>query len=162
VPTSVSTEPPNKTLVIVDMQLDMSASRAPWLLASVHALIDRARKENIAIVMLEYLSREPLRFYGETYPELVCAARGHSHFAMRAKADADGSEAVAAACQSLGLESQDFIVCGVNTHACVQATALGLLRLFPACAVEVAASACNDYRGNNWQIFPRGANLSIV
>ncbi|MBU6455043.1 MAG: isochorismatase family protein [Cyanobacteria bacterium REEB67] len=150
-----------KSLVIVDMQPELPASRPAWLRQAVLEQIVRARASNMAIIVLEYLSREPLRFYGETYNELIAAARGHSHFTMRAKATPDGSEAVAAACQAMALEDQDFVVCGINTHACVEATVTGLLKLFPASRIEVVADACNDYRGNDWSQFPQQENLTI-
>ena len=150
------------TLVIVDMQKELPASRPEWLRQAVRDLIDRARAENMAVVALEYFSYDPPRFFGNTYEELISAARGMQHFAMRAKADMDGSARVADALQSMALFCDKFIVCGINTHACVQATAVGLCRLFPDSMIEVAASACNDYRGNDWSNFATAANLRVL
>ena len=151
----------NKTLVVIDMQTDFSAARPDWIRQAVLAQINRARDSNMAIVVLEYLSREPLRFYGVTHEELIAAARGHSHFTMRAKAVPDGSECVAAACQAMSVAEEEFVVCGVNTHACVEATVLGLFNLFPTCRIEVVANACNDFQGNNWSAFPLRDNLTV-
>jgi len=115
----------------------------------------------MAVVVLEYLSQEPLRYYGNTYEDLIAAARGQAHFAMRAKADPDGSARVADALTSMAIVSERFVVCGVNTHACVEATATGLSRRYPASRIEVAANACNDFRGNDWSVFAQTANLTV-
>jgi len=149
------------TLVIVDMQPDLSASRPDWLRQAVLKLIERARADNMAVVALEYLSYVPLRFYGTTYDELVECARTLPYFAMRAKAEADGSRRVAEALSAMNIHSERFIVCGINTHACVQATATGLTKLFPDSRIVVQANACNDFRGNNWSEFALAANLFV-
>jgi nicotinamidase-related amidase len=150
------------TLVIVDMQPGLPASHPDWLRQAVLSLIERARAGNMAIVVLEYLTYVPLRLYGDTYEELIAAARGLSHFAMRAKAELDGSARVADALKSMNLTSERFTICGINTHACIEATAVGLAKLFPASQVEVAASACNDFRGNDWSKFAQAANLIVA
>jgi nicotinamidase-related amidase len=150
------------TLVIVDMQPDLPASRPDWLRQAVRNLIDRALADNMAVVVLEYLTYEPLRFYGDTYEELIAAARGLAHFAMRAKSDLDGSARVADALKSMGLDCARFLVCGINTHACVEATAVGLTTRYPASRIEVVASACNDWCGNDWSKFAQRANLTVV
>jgi nicotinamidase-related amidase len=151
-----------QTLVVVDMQPLLPAANHLWLRQAILGLIEKAKAQNMAIVMLEYLSETPLCYYGETYEELVAAARGAQHFAMRAKADLDGSARVAVALQSMDLVSRHFVVCGINTHACVEATAVGLTKLFPDAIVEVAADACNDYRGNDWSRFASRPNLTVV
>lgn len=153
---------PRDILVIVDMQPDLPASRPDWLRQAVLGLIERARADNMAIVVLEYLTRVPLRFYGDTYGELIDAARGLTHFTMRAKADPDGSARVADALKSMDLACERFIVCGINTHACIEATAVGLTKRFPTSRIEVVATACNDFRGNDWSKFARVANLTVV
>ncbi|MBS1994196.1 MAG: isochorismatase family protein [Cyanobacteria bacterium SZAS LIN-3] len=150
------------TLVVVDMQPDLPASREPWLRQAVRKLIEKARADNMAVVVLEYLTYEPLRTYGSTYEELMAAARGMPHFSGRAKADIDGSARVADALQAMDITSQRFLVCGVNTHACIEATAVGLTNLFPQSVVEVYANACNDFRGNDWSKFARKANLTVT
>ncbi len=151
-----------QTLVIVDMQPLLPAANPIWLRRKIVGLIEQAKAENLAIVMLEYLSETPLCYFGQTYEELVAAARGARYFAMRAKADLDGSKRVAFALQSMDLVSRSFLVCGINTHACVEATAVGLAKLFPDALVEVAADACNDYRGNDWSQFASRPNLTVV
>jgi hypothetical protein len=144
------------------MQPDLPASHPDWLRQAVRDLIDQAREGNMAVVVLEYLTYVPLRFYGDTYGELIDAARGLVHFAMRAKADLDGSARVADALKSMDLACKRFIVCGINTHACIEATAVGLATRYPASRIEVAATACNDFRGNDWSKFARSANLNVV
>jgi len=116
----------------------------------------------MAVVVLEYFTFEPLRFFGNTYDELFAAARVLNHFAMRAKADIDGSARVAHALKAMDVVCERFIVCGINTHACIEATAVGLTKLFPQSRIEVVASACNDFRGNDWSTFAQGANLTVV
>jgi len=149
------------TLVVVDMQPDLPASQALWLRQAVRKLIERARADDMAVVVLEYMTYIPLRFYGSTYEELMSAARGMPFFTGRAKAEIDGSSRVAHALTAMDLTSSRFLVCGVNTHACIEATAVGLTNLFPQSVVEVFANACNDFRGNNWSSFARRANLIV-
>jgi nicotinamidase-related amidase len=149
------------TLVVVDMQPDLPASQAIWLRQAVRKLIEQARANNMAVVVLEYLTYVPLRCYGSTYEELMAAARGMPYFTGRAKAELDGSSRVAHALTAMDLTCPRFLVCGVNTHACIEATAVGLAELFPESVVEVFAQACNDFRGNDWSSFAQRANLTV-
>ncbi len=151
------------TLVIVDMQPELPASKEEWLRSAVHDEIMTARSENWGIVILEYMDVNPPRTFGDTYQNLVSAAAGnYDQFAMRAKMVLDGSERVEDACEAKQLPTQRFRVCGVNTHACIQRTVDGLAERFPDSIIEVVGHACNDYNGNNWANFKLLSNVQVV
>lgn len=152
------------THVVVDVQSGFEATKPAWLKLAVLREILLARVLGNPIVMLEFFAISPPKTFGNTYDELVCAAAANNsgNFTMRAKALEDGSERVQDACLKMGFPTNRFRICGVNTHACVRATVEGLSRTFPGCFIEVVTDACNDYRGNNWSIFPVVANACLV
>ena len=153
-----------RTLVVVDVQTEFEATWPQWLKSGVMREVEEARFRGDAIIMLEFFSVNPPKTFGPTYPDLVAvaAAGNQAGFTMRAKALEDGSERVLDACTKMGFPTNLFRICGVNTHACILATVVGLARTFPACLIEVATYACNDYRGNNWSAFPRLPNVLLL
>lgn len=151
------------TLVIVDMQPGLPASNEDWLKGAVYQEIMTARAEDWGIVILEYIHHSPPRFMGDTYQYLVSAAAGNCDmFAMRAKGTLDGSERVVHAVAEKLMPTARFRVCGVNVHACIQETVLGLCERYPNSIIEVVGHACNDANGINWDRFKLPSNAQVV
>ncbi len=143
------------TLVVVDMQPKFRTS-AP-VLEEVAWQVRLAKAAFCPVVFLQYKHFGPTsrRLFDllENTPEL---------YAVYRKGTNDGSAAVVHACQRRGFGTARFRLVGVNTHACVKSTALGLSQRFAGSIVEVATQACNDWRGNHWDRFPVGPNIRLL
>lgn len=169
---AVPAELGRQILVVVDMQVGFAAALAASALDAVEAEVCRANQASWSIVALEFLSANPLCFYGNTHERVVRAAQtrkqtadDRQRFFMRAKAQMDGSDRVVDVCLKEAYEPALFRVCGVKSRGCVEATAVGLARRFPQSMVEVLTAACNQDNGNDrsiWHGFPVMANLRLI
>jgi len=151
----LSQEAASYTLVVVDMQPKFRTSGPVLEEVARHVL--EAKAALCPVVFLQY------KHFGPTHKRLF-ELMEHSPqlYAVHRKGTNDGSEAVAHACQSRGFATSRFRLVGVNTHACVKSTVVGLSRRFTESIVEVATQACNDWRGNHWDRFPAGPNIRLL
>lgn len=144
-----------KVLVVVDMQPGYRKSMKPGVIESVELLIRAAREADSFIVFLEFCD-EP------TLPRLKRLVRAYDQFVVEEKGGCDGSDEVLAACARGLYDTSAFVVCGVETHACVRDTARELAAMMPDSQVEVVMEACGQESGNHWRMFPRAHNLHVV
>ncbi len=144
-----------KVLVVVDMQPGYGKSMTPAMIETVELLIREAREADSLIVFLEFCD-EP------TLPRLKRWVRAYDQFVVEEKGGCDGSDEVLAACERGLYDTSAFVVCGVETHACVRDTARELAAQMPDSQVEVVMEACGQESGNHWDMFPRARNLRVV
>jgi nicotinamidase-related amidase len=144
-----------KVLVVVDMQPGYGKSMLPGVIESVELLIREAREADSLIVFLEFCD-EP------TLPRLMRWVRAYDQYVVEQKDGCDGSDEVLAACERGLYDTSAFVICGVETHACVRDTARELADKMPGSQVEVVMEACGQESGNHWRMFPRARNLHVV
>lgn len=144
-----------KVLVVVDMQPGYGKSMSPEMIEAVELLIREAREADSLIVFLEFCD-EP------TLPRLKRWVRAYDQFVIEQKDRCDGSDQVLAACERGLYDTSAFVVCGVETHACVRDTARELASRMPGSQVEVVMEACGQESGSHWHMFPRAHNLHVV
>ena len=118
-------------LVVVDMQPCFEAAKCNKTASAVLALIDKAKKANSLIVILEY------NLHGPTRTDITDSIRSYANHKIAGK-DTDGG----------GKEVEQFInghnraiLCGVNYGACVFHTASELKKIID---VRVVKNACNQ------------------
>lgn len=147
----------NYVLVLVDMQAGFRASLSERTVGAVENEILRALSLKLPIVILEY------KKYPATHERLLAHLEGkYDRYAITTKLDDDGSEELIETCLEHGFPGGHFRVCGVNTHACVERTVVGLAEKLDESRVDVVKAACNDEDGNRWAKFPRLANVHLV
>jgi len=130
-------------LVVVDMQPDFSASKDRTTVSNISRQIARARSFNQPIILVEYGG------FGETIPKIkqLLDDYGNMLYVLEKSSD-DGSYEIEMCLIDAWIETEKFLVCGVNTEACVRATAEGLSKRFSDSKVMVLGSACNSDIGN--------------
>lgn len=114
--------PQNAVLVVVDVQEKLMAAmpRRADTVAGVDKLLRAARVLSLpSIVTLQYV-----KGLGPLCPELAEAAQGATTF-EKMTFSCFGAEAFARAINNL--RRQRIILCGVETHVCVQQTAIDLM-----------------------------------
>src|SRR4051812_36839166 len=126
-----------KVLVVVDMQPGYGNSMTPGVIDAVELLIREAREADSLVVFLEFCD-EP------TLPRLLKQVRAYDQFVQEQKFGCDGSDEVLAACERGLYDTSAFVVCGVETHACVRDTARELAAQMPGSQVEVVMEACGQ------------------
>lgn len=143
------------TLVIVDMQPSFASSAL--VLPDVMDEVKLALQNDWAIVILEFYNQGP------TYPcilELVKQSRRH---AVETKFKNGGEREIKIACRKLDLPTARFRVCGVNTHACVNDTVIGIAKTYAQSVIFVVQNACaHTLRQNNWRKFFRFKSFRVV
>ncbi len=144
-----------KVLVVVDMEPGYRSAMDKEQYRAVRELIRAARQADSFIVFLEFLDEG-------TFANLLKLVRGYDMFVQEAKGQCDGSDEVIAACRRGGYDMNNFVVCGVETHVCVQETAQELARQLPNATVEVVMEACGSREGNDFTRFPEEENLTLV
>ena len=137
-----------KLLVVVDMQHDFETSHNLDTIDAVVGLINRADELDWNVILVEF------KGYGITHPQITDAIDNlelGGYLGLVSKRDDCGSTEIHAELRLLDLDSEveEFIMCGVNTTACVLATALGLSRLYPHAKITFALNACNQPR--HWE-----------
>ena len=142
------------TLVIVDMQPSFKASRA--VVSAVEDEVRRAVSAKASVVVLQYRNR------GRTHRQIMDLLEETGvRYSVAWKDRDDGSDHVERICLDKGYERSVFRLCGVNTHACVKLTAVGLTRRYARVRIEIATAACNGPSSNNWKRFPRHRNIHL-
>jgi nicotinamidase-related amidase len=144
-----------KVLVVVDMQPGYAGSMTPGVIEAVELLIREAVEADSLVVFLEFAD-DP------TLPCLLRHVYRYDQFVIEPKFGCDGSEEVLAACARGLYDTSAFVICGVETHACVRDTARELAAKMPGSTVEVVKEACGQESGNHWNMFPRARNLRAI
>jgi nicotinamidase-related amidase len=129
------------TLVVVDMQAAFPAAKDDIVIEEVIGQIEFTIANNLPIMFLEYID------LGSTIACVRRAAVHYKHKRYVQKLFDDGSREVMWVVASKNWPLR-FRVCGVNTNACVRATALGLADYG---RVVVYLPGCND-SGEVWPL----------
>lgn len=144
-----------KVLVVVDMQPGYRNSMTPGVMDAVEELIRLAVEADSFVVFLEFCDED-------TLPRFLKQVRRYDMYVREQKFGCDGSAQVLAACARGLYDTNAFVVCGVETHACVRDTAKELATELPNSHVEVVKEACGQESGNEWHMFPQAHNLEVV
>ena len=148
---------PSKTLVIVDMQPIFKASRNPDTIIAVTNEIITARKNNDAVMFVEY------RGSGRTHTGFNSLIRGYEHKATIRKQKDDGSQEIINALRRRNFPTQTLRICGVNTDCCVWSTVWGLLNRMSYTKIEVVKNGCHcEDIYFDWRSFLKHPNLRLV
>lgn len=123
------------TLAIVDMQQAFAASMNPKTVIAVGKEIEKAKKRNAGIVLIEYKN------VGRTHAVFYEMLDGYENVARVLKGKNDGSAQFLRAAMKNGFNTRKVRVCGVNTCYCVSETVTGLLD--KGAKVEVIKDACH-------------------
>lgn len=144
------------TVVIVDMQTGYSAAGNDMLQARVVRLIEHARASNWPVVVLSVKGK------GETVTRIADSLRGYGLAEPMEKETTSGSQKVLEACEKRGFGIGKFLVCGVNTGACVLGTVKGLAFSPGRPMVATLMDACGDDTPGDWYVFPEVSNVSLI
>ena len=153
----------HKTLVIVDMQPHFDAACDTRTQQEIIKLIKEAKSNGDYIIVLEYdLSDWGAHDEVLTFDNIRSAIGTYDDYFLGIKDVDDGSLIVDEIVRDNHLQTNDMIVCGVNAHACVKATALGLANRFQS--VTVVGKACNDpYKDPfRWAQIYKRPNLQLI
>lgn len=145
--TKTTPESTPAVLTIIDMQPRFPSSQDANTIAGVLRLIAKAIERNWPVILVEFYA------HGPTDERITNALDGYAGLVREFKFNEDGSEEIWEACVEHELPGSRFIVCGVNTHACVKDTVFGMARLMPDSAIEVVKDACNCDTGWDWDRF---------
>lgn len=144
------------TVVIVDMQTSFPAACNPKLQERVDRLIQHARSLNWPIVVLKVKGR------GDLVEIVAAALRDYELVEFTEKETTSGAQKVMEACQKRAFGTGQFLVCGVNTSACVLETVKGLAFGSGRPMVATLMDACGDEITGDWFQFPEAANVSLI
>ena len=134
-------------LTIIDMQPRFPSSQNSDTIAGVLRLIAKAIERNWPVILVEFYA------HGVTDERITEALRDYPLCVRELKYNEDGSEEIWETCVEHELPGSRFIICGVNTHACVKETVFGMARLMPDSAIEIVKDACNCDTGWGWDEF---------
>lgn len=123
-------------LVVIDMQEAFDAANDPQTIHNVKQLINKAKDDLADIIILEYYPK----WHGHTHKEILELIDGYEFGRTLVKSEDDGSEAIL----DSGYTNTFFLLCGVNTAACVARTACGMSELFPQSQIDIDFGACNQ------------------
>ena len=129
----------NTALIVVDMQPQFKTSCKPETLQNVAKEI--VNHKECPIIFLEY------KGWGRSHKHLIAIAKDP----VVLPKDRDNGGPVLKdyfASYWIGPLPSIFHLVGVNTCACVSATANGLAQLYPQATIEIILDACNDMQGN--------------
>jgi hypothetical protein len=126
-------------LVIVDMQVHFEASHDTRTIENCVKLVKKAIQKKAPIIVLEYAG------YGDTLYPILDAIGDYPYRAIMEKWYDNGGPEVLQGLESLGFQVNDFDfrLCGVNSAACVMATATYLAQNFSGKAY-IHSKACNQ------------------
>ena len=134
-------------LTIIDMQSRFPSSQNNDTIAGVLRLIAKAIERNWPVILVEFYA------HGPTDERITDALNGYAGLVCEVKRNEDGSEEIWESCVEHELPGSRFVICGVNTHACVKDTVFGMARLMPDSVIEIIQDACNCDTGWGWDRF---------
>lgn len=138
-----------KILVIVDMQTKFPAAKHRGTIDGCKKEITAAIAGNIPIFILELKSDND---FGPTLPELTDMLKGYENAHIVIKQQNDGSYVLRKKFHDMELQPEfQFIVCGINTEACVYETIDGLLCKFPKSKATIDRNAVNGNHNQHEQ-----------
>lgn len=136
-------------LIINDMQPGFAAAKDIITIFAVCQQIEMAMALNLKIIVVEYDAHE----LGGTLPAIMRLLRDYKRFALASKSEDDGSVAILKALHDTSGHTQDFILCGVNSDACILDTVNGLVQWMPQCRILIPQDACNSTSGKDCSVW---------
>ena len=143
-------------LVLVDMQTGFPAACNELLQVRAGRLIEHAWARTWPIGGLSVSGR------GKTVPRIAAALADYELVEFIEKQTTSGSAKVLEACQKRAFSTGKFLVCGVNTGACVLETVRGLAFSPGHPMVATLMDACGDEVAGDWYEFPEASNVSLI
>ena len=125
----------NYTLVVLDVQVYFEAASSFKLISNCKREIRKAINNKAPILLVEYIN------CGRTSDEILEVLSKYDNKFIVIKTTDDGSFKILEAIAHFHLPNKIRLI-GVNTNACVYATAKGLVK--KSCEVNVIADACNS------------------
>lgn len=128
-----------RALCIIDMQPYFTTAQCQRTIKAVCKQVGLAKQYSWPIFLVEHIG------CGPTCTQ-IRRAIGRYKLCFRVKKhENDGSNAIVqtAACNT-GLSLSLLRICGVNSNACVNDTAKGILSRVPKCNMELVEKACNS------------------
>ncbi|MBK7747647.1 MAG: Isochorismatase family protein [Cyanobacteriota bacterium erpe_2018_sw_39hr_WHONDRS-SW48-000098_B_bin.30] len=148
-------------LIVNDMQPGFEAARDIITIFAVSKQIEMAMALNLTIILVEYDAHE----LGATLPQITRMLEGYEHLSVVSKSQDNGAAAILKVLCSKAIETQDFILCGVNSDACILDTVKGLVQWLPHCRILLPQDACNSINGKDCSVwhneFKRIANVVL-
>jgi hypothetical protein len=148
-------------LVINDMQPGFPASADPLTIYAIEEQIRLAMAKNLPILVVEYDAHE----MGHTIEQIMRPLKGYKRAVVVSKSDDDGSAEIFEAVIDNGFWPENFILCGVNSDACIMDTVRGLVARVPSCRITLIQDACNSDNGKDcpvWhKVYPQMTNVTL-
>jgi hypothetical protein len=148
-------------LVVNDMQPGFAASADALTIYAIELQIRLAKAKNLPIIVVEYDAHE----MGTTIPQIMRHLEGYARAVVVGKSDDDGSAEIFEAVIDNGFWPENYILCGVNSDACLLETVRGLIARVPTCRIVLFQDACNAENGKDcpvWhKIYPRMKNVIL-
>lgn len=136
-------------LIVNDMQPGFEAARDIITIFAVSKQIEMAMALNLSIILVEYDAHE----MGATLPQITRLLEGYERFSVVSKSQDDGAAAILKTLCSKAIETQYFILCGVNSDACILDTVQGLVQWLPQCRILLPQDACNSVNGKDCSVW---------
>jgi hypothetical protein len=114
-------------LVVNDMQPGFAASADALTIYAIELQIRLAKAKNLPIIVVEYDAHE----MGTTIPQIMRHLEGYARAVVVGKSDDDGSAEIFEAVIDNGFWPENYILCGVNSDACLLETVRGLIARVP-------------------------------
>ena len=147
------------SLIVVDMQPQFESAKKRECVTNCIKQVKRAIKENAFIIFLEFGG------FGDTHPRILKAIQSYANKCFIIKYEDCGSDQVRSALEKNKVKTSSYIMCGVNTCACVLQTLCGMLNddYFNNAEIKIAKDACNDsfYGYNTEEALNRLQNAEV-
>jgi nicotinamidase-related amidase len=129
----------NKILLLIDLQTNFKSASDPILIKIVNIEIEKAKRENIPIITVEYIGE------GNIVDSIKINLIGYSKLHSVSKTGDDGSQEVHDLLRKIGFNFGQIYVCGVNTDACVRDTINSLYNLNANYRINIISNGCNAF-----------------
>lgn len=131
-----------RTLVVIDMQATFDASNNPKLINRINRLVKQWTNLGWPILIVEYEG------FDQTQPKIRKMLDGYTNWTEVFKNTDGGARKILEACDANGFPDK-FVVCGVNTSACVRDTVTGLTETYGCDTIVVRKACAGSYRGKH-------------
>ena len=129
-------------LLIIDMQSEFKAANDTTVVANVILEIKKAKQNNQHIFVVEYWEE------GDTHKSILKELKDYQNTHFVTKYEDDGSDKIKNYLFQNNIDIKHFMVCGVNTCACVASTVKGLIENYNKICT-VIEKACNCITTNH-------------
>jgi nicotinamidase-related amidase len=128
----------NKVLLVIDLQTGFCTANDPTLIKIVNIEIEKAKKENIPIICLNYTG------IGDVIQPIKCNLDGYKKLHIITKNRNDGGKEVLTLFNEIKFDSGEVTAIGVNTDACVRETVETLAKNSNY-KINLVSNGCNSW-----------------